>query len=110
MVFSNCTDWGTAGFFCSYLATVHVMSLCTIMFICYTSVLEEEDVEYQITLIFELRVNSFGDPSAALHQGETQGIYVRFSVYFKFFTSRTKIGLEYEIKNGARIYEAHENH
>lgn len=80
------------------------------MFICYTSVLEEEDVEYQITLIFELRVNSFGDPSAALHQGETQGIYVRFSVYFKFFTSRTKIGLEYEIKNGARIYEAHENH
>lgn len=62
-------------------------------------------------MIFELRLNSFGDPSAALHQGGTQSLYVRFSVCLPFiFTSRTKIGLEYEIKNGARIYEAHENH
>lgn len=62
-------------------------------------------------MIFELRVNSFGDPSAALCQGETQVIYVRFSVCLHFnFAPRTKIGLEYEIKNGARIYEAHENH
>lgn len=53
--------------------------------------------------------NFFGDLWAALCQGEIRCL--RFSACVSLnFTSRMKFVLEYEIKNGARIYVVHENH